>query len=393
VLLKGYLHGRKHFLASIIFVALTLFGQATFAERPGFAQRPAEAGIPAHLREAFANRFENSERIQKAIDAQHRHATALLNLSGVVGTAVGWSENDQAVVKVYLETSASSAGLPESIDGIPLVIERTGKVYALNFDCKQSGTCESEYVAQATAGSEPASQTDWHERPVPIGVSISKAPGTEAGTLACRVSSGCHTYALSNAHVLLGPDLVAPSVTNILQPGKYDGGIYPDDTIGHVYSTVPIVFSTKPNTNNRVDAGLVDLNVSSVGVATRSDGYGAPRNEPIAPYVGLNVKKYGRTTALTHGYIDAINAMINVTYGPNVALFKGQIIIRGNGGSNFSISGDSGSLVVASGGADDRRPVGLIFAAGVDGTNAPISVANNIEEVLTLLGVTMDGVP
>jgi hypothetical protein len=394
-LFKGLFKGYKQGLIAVVFITLTLFGQATLAERPDFAQRPAEAGIPAHLLEAFANRFENSEHILKAIDAHHRHAAALLSSSGVIGSGVGWAEDNQVVVKVYLETSASSAGLPETIDGIPVVVELKGTVYDFNVGCGQSTSCEPVANAEATAGSEPASQTDWHERPVPIGTSVSRAPGYEAGTLACRVSSGCHAYALSNAHVFAGKDLTTPVGTNVLQPGRYDGGINPDDAIGALYKFVPIVFDTNSRkVNNRVDAAIAETQNTMVGVATRSDGYGAPRIEPIAPAIGLNVMKYGRTTGLTYGYIEAIDVNINVAYddlGEVVALFQGQIIIRGNGGSTFSTSGDSGSLVVASGGDDERRPVGLIFAAGLDGNNAPLSVANNIEEVLTLLEVGIDG--
>jgi hypothetical protein len=381
---------RKHplnFAAGAILVALALFAHPTFAERP------AEAGVPAHLREAFAKRFENTEQIQKAIDAQTRHSNALITSPGVIATAVGWSEDNVPVVKLYIETTASSAGLPESLDGIPVVIERTGKVYALGFDCEQTDTCEPDYTAEATAGSEPASQRQWHERPVPIGVSISKPWGSEAGTLACRVSNGCHVYGLSNAHVLQGTNFGVPIGQNTLQPGIYDGGIEPDDAIGKLYAAVPVVLSTKPNTNNRVDAAIFETTVSQVGIATRSDGYGAPRSEVLAPSVGLSVMKYGRSTALTYGYIDSINVMINVTFGESVALFKGQMIIRGNGGSSFSGNGDSGSLVVASGGQDDRRPVGLIFAGGVDDNNAPISVANDISEVLAQLDVVIDGDP
>ncbi|MCP4091465.1 MAG: hypothetical protein GY746_17005 [Gammaproteobacteria bacterium] len=395
MLLKGYFKGYKQGFISFVFIALALFSLTTVAERPYFAQRPAKANIPDHLLEAFANRFQNARHVKKAIDANRRHAAALFNSTGVIGSGVGWAEGNQAVVKLYLEASASSAGLPAFVDGIPVVIERTGTIYALNVGCGQNNSCEPDNNVEATTGSEPALQTDWHERPVPIGTSVSRAYGYEAGTLACRVSGGCHAYALSNAHVFAGRDLSTPVGTNVLQPGRYDGGTNPDDAIGMLYKSIPIVIGTDPYfVDNRVDAAIAETTSSMVGVATRSDGYGTPRMEPLAPAAGLNVMKYGRTTGLTYGYIEAIDVMINVAYddlGEQVALFKGQFIIRGNGGTSFSSSGDSGSLVVASGGADDRRPVGLIFAAGLDSNNAPISVANNIEDVLTLLEVSIDG--
>ena len=55
-------------------------------------------------------------------------------------------------------------------------------------------------------------------------------------------------------------------------------------------------------------------------------------------------------------------------------------------GVDFSLPGDSGSLVVVAGGDDDRKPVGLLFASGKGYT-----VANPINEVLTALDADIDG--
>ena len=51
----------------------------------------------------------------------------------------------------------------------------------------------------------------------------------------------------------------------------------------------------------------------------------------------------------------------------------------------FSASGDSGSLVVATG---SNNPVGLLFAGG-DG----LTIANPIDAVLQRFNVTIDGAP
>ena len=53
---------------------------------------------------------------------------------------------------------------------------------------------------------------------------------------------------------------------------------------------------------------------------------------------------------------------------------------------NFSAGGDSGSLIVVQKGADARKPVGLLFAGSMI-----VTIANPIDEVLSLLGVTIDG--
>jgi hypothetical protein len=94
--------------------------------------------------------------------------------------------------------------------------------------------------------------------------------------------------------------------------------------------------------------------------------------------------KYGRTTGQTSGMIQGTNTIVNVTYDVGVARFIGQLLI---GGGGFSAGGDSGSLIVLSGkGANQRKPVGLLFAGGTGFT-----VANPIDAVLKRFGVTVDG--
>lgn len=331
---------------------------------------------PAYLRSVT-----NPERLTRAIKAQDRHTDALMNERGVRGTAVGWNQNDEPVVKVYIDTSSSEAGIPETLDGIAVMVEYTGKLYALSNPCskRESGSCVDDQALQlqANSASEPG-RTERQARPVPIGVSAANFNGG-AGTLGCRVSGGCHSYALSNAHVFeTTPD------DNILQPGPLDGGLNPSDSIGYLSVSVPIEYST--TATNKVDAAIALTGPSLVGRGTPSDGYGVPRYNVLAPSVNLNVMKYGRTSGLTNGYIDAVNATLYVDYDNGTARFVDQIIIKGNDGNEFSLGGDSGSLVVASGGEYERRPVGLVFAAGNG-----ITAANPIGDVLSELGVTIDG--
>ena len=67
-----------------------------------------------------------------------------------------------------------------------------------------------------------------------------------------------------------------------------------------------------------------------------------------------------------------------------------QIEIKGG---KFAAGGDSGALIVVDGGADDRKPVALLFAGGRGST-----FANSIDDVLAEFGklspaiiVTIDG--
>lgn len=99
--------------------------------------------------------------------------------------------------------------------------------------------------------------------------------------------------------------------------------------------------------------------------------------------IGLKVQKYGRTTALTKGAVNAINATINVGYSSGTARFGNQIVVYAR--KPFIKAGDSGSLLVTD---PEKKPVGLLFAGTADGKWA---IANRINLVLDRFGVTIDG--
>lgn len=68
--------------------------------------------------------------LKRAIEAQEAHTNSLLAIPGVVGTAVGLRTDGEPVVKIYTE-SANVAGLPKKLDGIPVLVQVTGKIVAL----------------------------------------------------------------------------------------------------------------------------------------------------------------------------------------------------------------------------------------------------------------------
>jgi hypothetical protein len=406
-------------LLAVIFAASAVITpvQAGNGRPPLHANASAAAysgtGAPKHLRQAFIERHlpERKEKLRKAIVAQERHQRSLMDFPGIVGTGISWDENDEAVVKIFIDNYASAASIPERIDDTKVVVEYTGKIYAQNVPCDLREGCVETAAGNfysPNAASEPledcedpvATQRNCHPRPVPIGISTGHKD-VSAGTLACRVSNGCHTYALSNAHVYANENagLVGD---NILQPGVTDGGIDPDHTIGTLYDSVPIVMSL--SANNEVDAAIIQTNTDFIGTATRSNGYGEPiavnMNTALDPSPGMLVQKYGRTTAQTYGYIDTINATLYIGYQEGNARFINQIIIKEDLSipqtRGFSKYGDSGSLIVGhvpvgDEGTIDRIPVGLLFAAGEDQSGVAITIANPIKKVLAELDVAIDG--
>ena len=215
---------------------------------------------------------------------------------------------------------------------------------------------------------------------MPIGISTGNQGECSAGTIGARVKSGTTTYALSNNHVYARENS-APLGSNVLQPGRYDLNCASGSNalLGKLSKFVKITFST--SASNKVDAAIAAASTTNLGRSTPSDGYGTPRASIVAAALNQTVRKYGRTTGLTTGSVVGLNATVNVGYSHGTARFVGQIIIRGSG--QFSKAGDSGSLIVDA----NRHPVGLLFAGSSNG----YTIANQIGQVLTALGVSVDG--
>ena len=308
------------------------------------------------------------EEIERAIAAQNRHTPRLMSIPGVVGTAVGLNAEGKAVVRVLL-SRPDVAGLPGFVDDVPVAQTVTGLL---------------------VAHSDPTLRV----RPAPVGYSVGH-PLITAGTIGARVvkTGTGQLLLLSNNHVLAASnDGIIGDAT--LQPGPYDGGTAADQ-VGTLFAFRAINFSGGSNT---MDAAITLTNSTQIGFATPADdGYGAPSKtiahdgnndgvfDNVAGLLGLPVKKFGRTTKLTHAAITGINGTLTVCYEVlfifcvKSATFVDQLLIDANG---FSDGGDSGSLIVTETGAN---PVGLLFAG-----SATQTIANRIDLVLNYFGVKVD---
>jgi hypothetical protein len=310
--------------------------------------------------------------LEIAIAAQERHTEALMSTPAVVGTAVGLNAAGEPAVIIFTETRGVP-GLPGTLDGVPVVVRQSGRIYALpNCSSPPCGGGGGEGTVDGTAR---------FVRPVPIGVSTGH-PAITAGTIGARVTDGKNAFILTNNHVIADENQ-ASIHDPVIQPGTYDGGQSPEDNIGTLSNFQPIVFGG----NNTIDAAIALTTTSLAGKSTPSDGYGTPKSATAQAQIKQKVKKYGRTTGLTTGSVYAINATLNVEYSAGVARFVNQIVIQPGG---FSAGGDSGSLIVVDGKGPnqnhDREPVGLLFAGSIFFT-----IANPIDAVLTTFGVSIDG--
>jgi hypothetical protein len=304
--------------------------------------------------------------LERVMAIQNQHTPKFLEIPGVVGTATGFGPDDTPVILVFTKVP-DVRGIPENIDGVPVVVKVTGEIIALARPVKPP--------------KETIDPTARFDRPVPIGVSTGNEGECSAGTIGCRVTDGINVYALSNNHVYALENRASID-SRILQPGRYDTGCSIDENnvIGALSGFEVIKFDGTPNT---IDAAIALSPAGNLGNATPSNGYGTPKSTPVQASIGQKVQKYGRSSSLTKGTVSGLNATVDVSYSSGIARFTGQIIVEA--AKPFIKAGDSGSLLVTD---PDRNPVGLLFAGNQTGKMA---VANDINLVLTCFGVSIDG--
>lgn len=74
----------------------------------------------------------DQKAVAKAIEVKRRHEHGLMGIPGVVGAGVGLSqETGQVVIEVYVEkqTPDLQRTLPRALEGVPVKMVVTGKIY------------------------------------------------------------------------------------------------------------------------------------------------------------------------------------------------------------------------------------------------------------------------
>jgi len=251
---------------------------------------------------------------------------------GIVGVGGGGS------LRVYIEDWSYAHMIPETILGYDVEVKVIGKLYTLQ-----------------------------RVRPLVGGISVGSSL-IGAGTLSYAIIlPDGRIMLLSNRHVFYGP----PG-TPILSPAILDGGRIPDDVVGYIDGYIEI----KPPPNlNKVDIALATSTVQ----ASPNEIMDVGRINGITiATVGMNVKKYGRSTGLTYGSImdDHVSVKVYGYEGMEYALFEDCIMT-----SAMAKGGDSGSAVLTL----DNMFVGLIFAGNDNVTVA--CKATNIQEALRSLTI------
>ncbi|MBN1154928.1 hypothetical protein JXB12_08450 [candidate division KSB1 bacterium] len=247
-------------------------------------------------------------------------------------------------------------------------------------------------------------------RPVPPGVSIGHH-AISAGTLGAVVKDKTtkEIRLLSNNHVFADSNK-GQLGDSILQPGPFDNGVNPDDVVAVLDRFIPLEYLSEMNGEDETCSMTQDIAsfmnwlAKLFGAKHRfytkriSKGINlvdAAIARPLQPEqivneiidigvvseiknaeLGMKVRKSGRTTGTTFGYIEALDATIQVNYDLNrVAQFEHQILT-----TSMSQGGDSGSLLVD---AEENKAVGLLFAG-----SELVTIHSPISTVFELLDIS-----
>lgn len=360
---RGFSRGVGAFaIVALVVFALTWIGCQENAEM---------ATEPTTETQLAGSGFATPAEVSRTMVIQDRHTDRLLAIKGVIGTATARTPDGRLAIKVYA-AEPGITGVPETLDGVPVIVEVTGEIVALAKGGKGKGGKPKE-----------PSGKDRFERPVPIGVSVGNINECSSGTIGCAVEAEGKRYILSNNHVLARENNASPG-EDIVQPGTYDNKppctSKPQDNIGYLHAWVDIDFSDR---NNEIDAAIALSSTDDLACWTYTSSYGLPGSTAQEETLGMSLQKVGRTTGRTTGTVTGINATVTVSYGSRLATFVDQIQISGK---RVAKSGDSGSLFVTN--DDDKNPVGLLFAGNTRGT---MVWANQIVPVLNHFGVTICG--
>lgn len=260
-----------------------------------------------------------------------------------------------------------------------------------------------KHLAAAQGASYAIHQAATGQQFYACGSSISPGNDASAGTMGALVKMPDGLiYGLTNNHVSALCSHVQPE-TPILAPGVVDvgAGVLAPFTLGFHVKALEMKVGSLGNVDiaGNLDGAIFRINNVAAVSSMQGNNYDTPI-KVVDPVEGMKVEKVGRTTRHTKGLIVSrelrpigINYQAH-SYGfTGVIRFANAFTVHGLQ-SDFSSSGDSGSLVVQ---VDDFgnpiAAVGLIFAGGPDsmapGGNKSLMLP--LKPILDAFGATLIG--
>lgn len=216
-------------------------------------------------------------------------------------------------------------------------------------------------------------------RPIPCGVSTSRADENAAGTIGWWViDANFNLYLISNNHVWAKENQGVQG-DPLVQPGILDGGDPNNDVFADLYDFVPIDFSGAENYVDVAVARCLDM-LQCFNAIMAIGGVVGKRD----PQLNETVRKVGRSTGVTVGTVTDVSATLQVEYDSGTATFTDVFIVQSD--QKIVEPGDSGSPILS----DNKEFLGLLFAGNDDGTLFVGCKTSNIESQLSnKLGVSV----
>jgi len=260
-------------------------------------------------------------------------------------------------------------------------------------------------AAAQSINPNPDCRTGAEGRPIVLGISGGNI--NSAGGSCCSGTLGALVHDLQGKQYVLGTNTVLArgSTTpgrfhalvgeKIVQPGLVETQCARDSstTIANLTRWVPLRFGLF-NNSNTVDGAIARLMPGMVDPDGTIFNIG-PISANTIPYnqlrIGHYVQKMGRTTCLTEGQIDAIDATAKVAYGSsgcrsyaagNATFYHQILIFPVTTFASFGNGSDSGSMVLTEEACP--RAIGMVFAAA-----GSLTLVNPIDRVLKALGVAL----
>ncbi len=311
---------------------------------------------------------------KKLIDAFHLNRRSILSIPGVTAMDIGYKIKegkfqDTLAIRVHVKRKLpKSAFKDREHDYIRKDGDTASKIY---FNLKgthvPTDVIEGNYKLAQSAGlprpgmvlerPQEADQVDPRRRLDPLvgGISIG-SPQTPAGTLGALVwdNTDGSVCILSNWHVLSGdPD--AEAGVPCFQPGRLDQG-RSSDVVAHL---------KRWSFDSQTDAAIAELNGSRRYCAGEILSLYQQISGDTPPYLGMVVRKFGRSSRLTWGFVDGLYFSSAIEYNNGIMqTFEDQIHIAPMTASDAPISepGDSGAVWVTSTPNEGYKAVGLHFA-------------------------------
>lgn len=308
--------------------------------------------------------------MEAAMDEKSGAENKLLKIPGVTAVDVGYKyvngqRTNEIAIRVHVAKKKKAVDkkdmIPAEINGIKTdVIE---------------GTYDPQIVSEKKNLTFDAQADTTNYRPLQGGISI--GPDRSVGGLVFAGTLGCMVTDNTNGRVMMLSNFHVMCIDNSWHPGDQMNQPSLIDTGTHASGVGTLLRAVL---SSHVDGAVANIN-PAIGKQASVVSIGNVAGTASA-VLGAAVRKRGRTTLLTFGFIDGLNASVNVNYGGAIGTrtLTNQITIATDTAHNpmFSDHGDSGSVIMDS----SNNVVGLLFAG-----SGPRTIANPIAFVESELNV------